>query len=125
MDIIRQKINNILRDWKYEAISTTQAIDSILACSNETSRALTEEDINVFREEHKMKTGHDYRLEVLKMSKENIHDFLCHKYQDYIHGWRILVQESEAKTRNLENKIKQLESELCSNCKERIIQDKK
>lgn len=35
---------------------------------------MDERKVNAFYEEHKMKTGKDYRLEVLKMSKEDIHE---------------------------------------------------
>jgi hypothetical protein len=35
---IRNKINQILRDWKYEAVNTNEAIDSILRLFSVSSR---------------------------------------------------------------------------------------
>lgn len=55
-----------------------------------------------FHEEHKMKIGRDYRLEFLKLSKEDIYDFLETKYGDYIHVWRTKLQESEYREMELQ-----------------------
>ena len=35
---IRNEINQILRDWKYEAVNTNEAIDSILRLFSVSSR---------------------------------------------------------------------------------------
>ena len=54
-----------------------------------------------FHETHKMKIGRDYRLEFLKLSKEDIYDFLETKYGDYIHVWRQKLQESEYREKQM------------------------
>ncbi len=59
-------------------------------------------EARMFHEEHKMKIGRDYRLEFLKLSKEDIYDFLETKYGDYIHVWRQKLHESEIKEKQLQ-----------------------
>jgi len=54
-------------------------------------------EVHKFYEEHKMKIGKEYRLEVLKMSKEDIYDYLDHKHQDNVHHWRTSLMESDSK----------------------------
>src|SRR3990167_3704570 len=61
-----------------------------------------------FHETHKMKIGRDYRLEFLKLCKEDIYDFLETKYEDCIHEWRIKLQESEHREERLKNLLKEL-----------------
>jgi hypothetical protein len=43
-------------------------------------------------------------LEFLKLSKEDIYDFLETKYGDYIHVWRQKLWESENRERELQKK---------------------
>jgi hypothetical protein len=62
-------------------------------------------EVNAFYEEHKMKTGKDYRLEILKMSKEDIYDYLDWRHQDIVHGWRQALFASENKVASLEKKL--------------------
>lgn len=62
-----------------------------------------------FYEEHKHKIGKDFRLEVLKMSKEDVFDFMDEHGQDLIHGWRQRLHEEIIKVKNLEINIKRLE----------------
>jgi hypothetical protein len=66
---------------------------------------MDEHKVNAFYEEHKMKIGKDYRLEVLKMSKEDIYDYLDWKHQDNVHEWRKALFASEYKVKQLEKKI--------------------
>jgi len=66
---------------------------------------MDENKVNAFYEEHKMKIGKDYRLEVLKMSKEDIYDYLDWKHQDNVHEWRKALSASEYKVRQLQKII--------------------
>ena len=65
-----------------------------------------------FYELHKMKKGKDFRLEFLKLDKELMYDYLDNINQDRIHEWRAALQTEKLKTKRLEEKIEQLESEL-------------
>lgn len=61
-----------------------------------------------FHETHKMKIERDYRLEFLKLSKEDIYDFLETKYGDYIHVWRQKLSEAEDSVKILKEEIARL-----------------
>lgn len=65
-----------------------------------------------FRKEHGNKKEKDFRLEVLKMSKEDIYDFWDNKHSDDVHGWRLLLQESNNKVRYLEESLQKLNIEI-------------
>jgi len=69
---------------------------------------MDERKVNAFYEEHKMKTGKEYRLEVLKMSKEDIYDYLDWKHGDNIHEWRKSLWESENKVKRLQKELSEL-----------------
>ena len=75
-------------------------------------------------ETHKMKSGRDYRLEFLKLSNEDIYDFLEVKYGNYIHEWKKKLWESERQVEVLKHKIENLQSEMCESCKEKLLNPK-
>ncbi len=66
---------------------------------------MDERQINAFYEEHKMKPGKEYKEEILKMSKEDMYEYLDWKHQDCIHGWRQALFASQDKVALLEKKI--------------------
>jgi hypothetical protein len=70
------------------------------------------EEARAFHETHKMKIGRDYRLEFLKLSKEDIYDFLENIYGDYIHGWRQNLGESQNTEKRLTSKINELKEAM-------------
>lgn len=73
------------------------------------------QQVNAFYEEHKMKKGKDYRLEVLKFSKEDIYDYLDYRHSDNIHGWRTLLQEEQIKNKRLTEEIEKLKQDKTTN----------
>lgn len=62
-----------------------------------------------FYEAHKMKKGSDFRLEYLKLSKEDIYDFMDELMSDRIHEWRQELHRSKDKATRLESKIESLQ----------------
>jgi hypothetical protein len=69
---------------------------------------MDERTVNAFYEQHKMKIGKDYRLEVLKMSKEDIYDYLDWRHGDNVHEWRQALSLSESKVKRLQKELSDL-----------------
>lgn len=65
-----------------------------------------------FYEEHKMKPGKDFRLEVLKMSKEDVYDYLELKHGENVYGWMQKFWKSERSNEILRDKLEALQNEL-------------
>lgn len=65
-----------------------------------------------FYAEHCMKKGKDYRLEVLKMSKEDVYDYLDERHQDTVHGWRVSLQDSNIRNARLEAVVAELKQQI-------------
>ena len=65
-----------------------------------------------FYEEHKMKPGKDFRLEVLKMSKEDMYDYLELRHGDNVFGWMKKLRETEDSNTRLRDKLESLQNEL-------------
>lgn len=85
---------------------------------------ITTNDIKKFRAIHALHTnklGRDYRLEILKLSKEEIYDFLEVKYEDYIEGWAMLLQDSKNECNALKRKITRLEEQLKTHTNEKQV----
>ena len=72
-----------------------------------------------FRETHKMKTGWDFRAEMLKLSKEEIYDYLDTISSDTIYGWSQRLSESENNEKYLKRELERLKSQICINCAEK------
>jgi len=72
---------------------------------------ISDTEIYKFLNEHKNKTGWEFRLELLNRSKEDIHDILDFKYQDMIHEWRQALFTAQDEVKQLKNKIIKLESQ--------------
>lgn len=70
------------------------------------------EQAREFYEQHKMKIGRLFREEFLKLSKEDIYDYLDNIYQDKIHEWRLAHQNHVNKIQRLERTIIVLETNL-------------
>lgn len=73
---------------------------------------MEEQQIRAFIEEHKHKSGKDYRLEVLKMSKEDIYDFLDAKHSDNCYAWLQSAHKDADKIKYLSDKNESLQKEL-------------
>lgn len=80
---------------------------------------MEEREINAFYEEHKMKPGKEYREEILKMSKEDMYDYLDWKHQDCIHGWRTALFKAENEVAQLKRSSVRL-AEINKNCSNEI-----
>ncbi len=95
---------------------------------------MTETNFRAFHEEHKHKIGSEYRLEVLKMSKEDIYDYLDCKHSDNCFEWlrrtvkldsqvKSLTDKSDALQKELDE-LKQVDNGLASEYIKKIAEDK-
>jgi hypothetical protein len=69
------------------------------------------EEARAFYEAHKKKIGRDFRLEFLKLSKEDIYDYLDNIDSDKIHGWREKLWETENREKRLISQFDKLKAE--------------
>ncbi len=73
---------------------------------------MEENKIRAFYEEHKNKTGSEYRLEILKMSKEDIYDYLDFMHSENCFEWLKKSNDSDIKIKTLTKKVSDLQKEL-------------
>ena len=100
---------------KPTASATGARNQSWSVCLGKERRAYARDKIQQAREfweAHKMKIGKDYRLEFLKLPKEDIFDFLDVLHSDNVHEWRQSLWESRNREAEMGKEIKKLEEEL-------------
>ncbi len=73
---------------------------------------MEENKIRAFYEEHKNKIGSEYRLEILKMSKEDIYDYLDFKHSDNCFEWLRRTAKLDSQVKSLTDKSNALQKEL-------------
>lgn len=72
----------------------------------------TTERARAFYEAHKNKIGKDYRLEVLKLSKEDMYDFLDVISCDNVWGWKGIIHKKETQLSEAQARVEKLKTAL-------------
>lgn len=73
---------------------------------------MEQNDFISFYEEHKQKTGKEYRLAVLKMDKEDIYDYLDYYHSENCFNWLQKSHQDSDKINRLTEKNESLQKEL-------------
>ena len=73
---------------------------------------MEQNDFIAFYEEHKQKTGKEYRLAVLKMDKEDIYDYLDYYHSENCFNWLQKSHQDSDKINRLTEKNESLQKEL-------------
>lgn len=73
---------------------------------------MEQNDFIAFYEEHKQKTGKEYRLAVLKMDKEDIYDYLDYYHSENCFKWLQKSHQDSDKVNRLTEKNEALQKEL-------------
>lgn len=73
---------------------------------------MDETAIRAFHKEHEHKTGGQLREELLKLSKEEMYDYMDFMEQEKIHGWRTALWEASSRSEALSDKIVKLKAQI-------------